>query len=96
MAGFTPLHDKVLIKPDDATGKTAGGLFIPDDAKEKSTTGTVIAAGKGKTTESGTLIPMSLKPGDKIMYPKFSGDEIEIEGVKHLIIPEEQIIGIIS
>lgn len=94
MPGFTPLQDKVLIKPDSTETTTPSGLIIkPDNAQEKATTGTVIAVGNGKVTESGKLLPMDVKAGDRVMYGKYTGTEIEIEGVKHLIMSAEDLMG---
>jgi chaperonin GroES len=86
----TPLQDRVLVKPATAETKTASGLFIPDSAKEKPQRGTVIAAGPGKKDE-----PTSVKAGDVVLYGKYSGTEIEVEGVEYLIMRESDIFAIV-
>lgn len=96
MAGFTPLQDKVLVKPDSTSVKTPGGIIIVDSAQEKPHQGTVIAVGAGRRTESGALIPTTVKPGDKVMYGKYDGTDIKVEGVDHVIMSEDQIVGIIN
>ncbi len=93
MPGFTPLQDKVLIKPDNQTGLTPGGLVIPDDAQEKPQRGIVISAGNGKITENGTVVPVDVKPGDHVLYGKYDGSDILIEGVKYLIMSADDILG---
>lgn len=94
MPGFKPLHDKVLIKPDDALTVTKGGILIPDQGQEKPHRGTVIAIGSGRIAEDGTIRPLDVKKGDKVLYGKYNGSEIEIEGVKHMILTESEIIGL--
>ncbi len=89
--GITPLHDRVIIKPAKAEEKTAGGIIIPDTAKEKPQRGTVIAAGPGKTDE-----PVTVKNGDEVLYSKYAGTEISVEGNDYLIMRESDIIAIIS
>ena len=96
MAGFTPLHNRVLIKQDDAETKTPGGILIVDNAQEKPNQGIVIAVGKGRPTDDGKIVPMSVKPGDRVMYGKYDGAEIQIEGVTHIIMAEDQIVGVFS
>lgn len=85
-----PLADRVLVKAAEAETKTAGGLFIPDSAKEKPQRGTVIAAGPGKKDE-----PTTVKPGDSVLYGKYSGTEVQIEGVEYLIMRESDIFAIV-
>ncbi len=87
---ITPLHDRVIVKSAPAQEKTAGGIFIPDTAKEKPQRGTVLAAGPGKKDE-----PMSVKKGDTILYGKYSGTEITLEGEDYLIMRESDILAII-
>ena len=93
----TPLHDRVIIKRiEDSTEKTAGGLFIPDSAKEKPQEGEVIAAGEGKYKEDGTRQPLDVKPGDRVLFGKYSSSEIKIDGEDLLIMREDEILGIIT
>jgi chaperonin GroES len=91
-----PLQDRVIVKRLEEEEKTKGGIIIPDTAKEKPQEGKVIAVGKGKVTEDGKLIPMDVKVGDKILFGKYSGAEIKIAGEEHLIMREEDILGIIE
>jgi chaperonin GroES len=91
-----PLQDRVIVKRLEEEGKTKGGIIIPDTAKEKPQEGKVIAVGKGKVTEEGKVIPLDVKVGDKILFGKYSGTEIKIEGEEHLIMREEDILGIIE
>jgi chaperonin GroES len=91
-----PLGDRVLVKPLEKKEEVRGGLIIPDTAKEKPQEGEIIAAGKGKVGEDGKLIPMDVKPGDKILYGKYSGSEIKIEGQEYLIMHQEDILGIVE
>ena len=94
---FELFDDRVLVKPNAAEEKTAGGIIIPDTAKEKPQKGTVIAVGKGKYAEqTGNLIPLQIKAGDTVMYGKYGGTEINIDGEEHLIMREEDILGIIE
>ncbi|MBK8871085.1 MAG: co-chaperone GroES [Elusimicrobia bacterium] len=89
-----PLGDRVVVKPMDKEKQERGGLIIPDTAKEKPQEGEIVAAGKGKTTDDGKLIPMDVKVGDKILYGKYSGTEIKIDGDEYLIMHQEDILGI--
>ena len=91
-----PLQDRVIVKRLEEEGKTKGGIIIPDTAKEKPQEGKVIAVGKGKVTEDGKVIPLDVKVGDRILFGKYSGTEIKIEGEEHLIMREEDILGIIE
>ncbi len=91
-----PLHDRVLVKRIEEEQKTKGGIIIPDTAKEKPQMGEVIAAGGGKKTEDGKVIPMDVKKGDKVLFSKYAGNEIKVEGVEMLIMREEDILGIIQ
>lgn len=93
---FRPLHDRVLVKPLDSDERTKGGIIIPDTAKEKPMQGKVIAAGAGSRDESGKLIPMGVKVGDTILYGKWSGTEVKIEGEDLLIVKEPDILGIVQ
>jgi len=91
-----PLQDRVIVKRLEEEEKTKGGIIIPDTAKEKPQEGKVTAVGKGKVTEDGKLIPMDVKVGDRILFGKYSGAEIKISGEEHLIMREEDILGIIE
>jgi chaperonin GroES len=93
---FRPLHDRVVVTRIDAEGKTAGGIIIPDTAKEKPTEGEIIAVGPGGRDESGKLIPIDLKKGDRVLFGKWSGTEVKIEGVEYLIMKESDIMGVIE
>jgi chaperonin GroES len=91
-----PLQDRVIVKRLEEEEKTKGGIIIPDTAKEKPQEGKVIAVGKGKMNEDGKLIPLDVKVGDRILFGKYSGSEIKIDGEEHLIMREEDILGIIE
>ena len=91
-----PLGDRVLVKPLEQKEVKKGGIIIPDTAKEKPMEGEVVAAGKGKVGDDGKLIPMNVKAGDKVLYGKYSGTEIKIDDVEHLIMGQEDILGIIE
>ena len=92
-----PLHDRVIIRRiEDSTDKTAGGLFIPDTAKEKPQEGEVIAAGEGKYKEDGTRQTLDVKPGDRVLFGKYSGSEIKLDGEEYIIMREDEILGIIN
>lgn len=95
MAKIQPLGDRVLIKPLEAEEKTKGGIIVPDTAKEKQQEGKVIAAGKGRT-EDGKTVALEVKVGDKVLYGKYSGTEIKIDGEDMLIVKEEDILAIIK
>ena len=92
---FTPLHDRVLVRRVDEDDKTSGGLIIPDSAKEKPQEGEVVSCGDGARKDSGELIPMVVKAGDKILFGKWSGTEVKIDGEDLLIMKESDILGII-
>jgi chaperonin GroES len=91
-----PLGDRVLVKPIEEKEVKRGNIIIPDTAKEKPQQGEVIAVGKGKVTEDGKVIPMEVKVGDKVLYGKYSGTEIKIDGVEYLILHQDDIMGIIE
>ena len=93
---FRPLHDRVVVTRIDAESKTAGGIIIPDTAKEKPTEGEVIAVGPGGRDESGMLIPIDVKKGDRVLFGKWSGTEVKIDGVEYLIMKESDIMGVIE
>jgi len=90
------LQDRVLVKRLEAEEKTASGLIIPDTAKEKPQEGEVIATGPGKVLENGTKIELTVKPGDKVLFSKYAGTEIKIDGTEYLIMREDDILGIIT
>ncbi len=98
MADFKikPLQDRVIVKPKEAEETTKGGIILPDTAKEKPIEGSVVAVGPGKYTEDGKLIEMSVKVGDNILYGKYSGTEVTIEGTEYLIMRESDIYGILN
>ena len=89
-----PLHDRVVVLRTDEEEKTAGGIIIPDTAKEKPQEGKVIAVGKGKLNDSGERVPLTVKKGDRVLFTKYGGNEIEIEGVEHMILREDDIIAV--
>ena len=93
---FKPLHDRVLVRRVESDTKTAGGLIIPDTAKEKPQEGEVISVGEGARKDSGELIPMAVKAGDRILFGKWSGTEVKINGEDLLIMKESDILGIIE
>ena len=93
---FRPLHDRVVVKRINAEEKTAGGIIIPDTAQEKPTEGEVIAVGPGGRDESGKLIPIDLKKGDRVLFGKWSGTEVKLDGVEYLIMKESDIMGVIE
>jgi chaperonin GroES len=93
---FRPLHDRVVVTRIDAEDKSAGGIIIPDTAKEKPTKGEVIAVGPGGRDESGKLIPIDLKEGDRVLFGKWSGTEVKIDGVEFLIMKESDIMGVLT
>ncbi len=91
-----PLQDRVIVKRVEEQGKTKGGIIIPDTAKEKPMEGKVIAVGKGKVLEDGKVHPLDLKVGDRILFGKYSGTEIKIEEEEHLIMREDDVLGVIE
>ena len=93
---FRPLHDRVLVQPLDGDEKTAGGIIIPDTAKEKPSEGKIIAVGPGAKTEDGKILPMEVKVGDLVLFGKWSGTEVKIDGVEYSIMKESDIMGIMS
>ena len=96
MASFKPLHDRVLVRRVQSEEKTKGGLIIPDSAKEKPAEGEVIAVGDGARKDSGELIAPSVKAGDRILFGKWSGTEVTLDGQEYLIMKESDILGIIE
>ncbi len=91
-----PLGDRVVVEHVEQAEKTAGGVFLPDTAKEKPQEGRVLAVGTGRTLDNGTVLPLSVKVGDKIIYSKYSGSEIKYEGKEVLIISEKDVLAIVS
>ncbi|MCZ7661005.1 MAG: co-chaperone GroES [Xanthobacteraceae bacterium] len=92
---FRPLHDRVVVKRIEAEEKSAGGIIIPDTAKEKPQQGEITAVGPGGRDESGKLIPIDVKAGDKVLFGKWSGTEVKIDGVEYLIMKESDIMGVL-
>jgi chaperonin GroES len=93
---LTPLHDRVIVKRIEEEEKTAGGIIIPDTAKEKPQQGKIIAVGQGSMLENGQIIPMTVKEGDRILFGKYSGTEVQIDGEEHLIMREDDILAIVQ
>ena len=91
-----PLHDRIIVKRLEEEGKTSGGLFIPDTAKEKPIQGKVIAAGAGKRDKDGKLVALDVKAGDKVLFSKYSGTEVKIDGEEHLIMREDDLLAVID
>ena len=91
-----PLHDRIIVERLEEETKTAGGLIIPDTAKEKPQQGKVIAVGKGKKTEDGKVLPLDVKVGDKILFGKYAGTEIKIEGKEYLMMREDDVLGVVE
>ena len=94
--GFRPLHDRVLVRRVEADEKTAGGIIIPDTAKEKPQEGEVVAVGTGARDEAGKLVPLDVKAGDRVLFGKWSGTEVKLNGEDLLIMKESDIMGIIG
>ena len=94
--GVRPLHDRILVRRMTEDEKTAGGLYIPDTAKEKPSKGEIVAAGKGRVTEDGKTMPLEVKVGDKVLFGKYSGTELKLDGHEYLMMREEDILGIIQ
>ena len=93
---FTPLHDRILVRRVEEADTTRGGIIIPDSAKDKPQEGEVISAGKGKISEEGKVRPLDVKEGDRILFGKYSGTEIKIDGEELLIMREDEILGILK
>jgi chaperonin GroES len=92
---FRPLHDRVVLKRIEAEEKTSGGIIIPDTAKEKPQEGEVVAVGPGGRDEAGKLIPIDLKAGDRVLFGKWSGTEVKIDGVDYLVMKESDVMGVL-
>ena len=93
---FRPLHDRVVVRRLDAEEKTTGGIIIPDTAKEKPMEGEIVAAGPGARDERGQLVPLDLKAGDRVLFGKWSGTEVKIDGTEYLIMKESDIMGVLE
>ena len=93
---FRPLHDRVVVKRMEAEEKTAGGIIIPDTAKEKPQQGEVVSVGPGGRDKTGKLIPIDVKPGDRVLFGKWSGTEVKLDGVEYLIMKESDIMGVLD
>ena len=91
-----PMHDRIIVKRLEEETKTAGGIFIPETAKEKPQRGEVMAVGKGKVTEDGKVLPLDVKKGDKVLFGKYAGTEVKIDGQEYLIMREDDILGVID
>ena len=96
MAKFTPLHDRILVRRVEEAETTRGGIIIPDTAKDKPQEGEVISAGKGKVNEDGKVFPLAGKEGDRILFGKYAGTEIKLDGEDFVIMREEEVLGIIT
>lgn len=94
--GYKPLGDRILVKPKESEEKTKSGIVLPDSAKEKPQEGVVIAVGEGARDEDGKRIPMDIKKGNVVLYSKYSGTEVKIDGVEHLIIRESDVLAIVD
>jgi len=93
---FTPLHDRILVRRVDEANTTRGGIIIPDSAKDKPQEGEVVSAGKGKINEEGKVRPLDVKEGDRILFGKYSGTEIKIDGEDFVIMREEEVLGVLT
>ncbi len=96
MSTVRPLEDRILVKPLDAETKTASGLYLPEAAKERPMKGKVVSMGPGKMLDSGERLTLSVKKGDTVLFGKYSGTEVEIKNIKHLIIRESELLGVIE
>jgi chaperonin GroES len=94
--GVRPLHDRILVRRMTEEAKTAGGIIIPDSAKEKPQRGEIVAAGKGRISDDGKILPLEVKIGDKILFGKYSGTELKLNGEELLMMREEDVLGIIN
>jgi len=97
IGGFRPLHDKILVKRDEAASKTESGLYLPEKAKDTPKTGTIQAVGTGSlNTETGELIPLTVKKGDKVLFSSYAGTEIKIDGTEFLVMSEDEVLAVID
>src|ERR1039457_1773796 len=93
---FTPLHDRILVRRVEEVGTTRGGIIIPDSAKDKPSEGEVISVGRGKSNDEGKVFPLAVKEGDHILFGKYSGTEIKLDGEDFIIMKEEEVLGILT
>jgi chaperonin GroES len=93
---FTPLHDRILVRRTEEEGTTRGGIIIPDSAKDKPQEGEVISVGRGKSNDEGKVFPLVVKEGDRILFGKYSGTEIKLDGEDFIIMREEEVLGVVS
>ncbi len=93
---FTPLHDRILVRRVEEEGTTRGGIIIPDSAKDKPQEGEVISVGRGKSNDEGKVFPLVVKDGDRILFGKYSGTEIKLDGEDFIIMREEEVLGVIT
>jgi chaperonin GroES len=93
---FTPLHDRILVRRVEESETTRGGIIIPDSAKDKPQEGEVISVGRGKSNDEGKVFPLAVKAGDRILFGKYSGTEIKIDGEEYIIMREEEVLGILE
>ena len=96
MAKFTPLHDRILVRRVEEAETTRGGIIIPDSAKDKPQEGEVMAVGKGKISEEGKVRPLDVKEGDRILFGKYAGTDIKIDGEEFIIMREEEVLGVLG
>ena len=96
MSNIRPLHDRVIVKRVKEEEKSKGGIIIPDTAKEKPVEGTVVAVGNGKALKDGKVRPVEVKAGDRILFGKYSGTEIKVDGVEHIILREDEVLGVLE
>jgi chaperonin GroES len=93
---FRPLHDRILVKRIDSEAKTKGGIIIPDTAKEKPQEALVVSVGPGRVNDDGKVVPLDVKKGDKVLFGKYSGSEVTLDGEEHLIIREEDVLAVLE
>ena len=93
---FTPLHDRILVRRVEEASTTRGGIIIPDSAKDKPQEGEIVSVGKGKINEDGKVFPLDVKEGDRVLFGKYAGTEIKIDGEDFLIMKEEEVLGVLS
>ena len=93
---FTPLHDRILVRRVEEEGTTRGGIIIPDSAKDKPQEGEVISVGRGKSNDEGKVFPLVVKDGDRILFGKYSGTEIKLDGEDFIIMREEEVLGVVT
>ena len=96
MANFTPLGERVVVKPSEGEQTTKGGIYLPDTAKEKPQEGKVVAVGVGRPADDGKLIKPTVKRGDRVLFGKYSGNEVQLDGTEHVIMREDDILGVLE